>query len=290
MDNTGPPTNQSTTPLIPAASTPTPNVMTKTESKAKAQEQPQEQDIATTPQLTVYYHNLNFRGHFIFCLLDYVNVPYTVATLEEMWALKNQSPSECPAKFMAPPLLHDHELKFYLSQTPAVVAHLHRKHFPPITDFQKMAMGDKMMNDCNDVLAGLTRNNGSKMWTLKEWEDFASHRFVKWLAILEETAKQQGLVEHSGYFLGTSTASFADTTAVATLYNMEWALGNAMSIMLRQHAPCVMNLCDRMVASSDKLQARFPKYDSTIRQVKYCGGQIERSIRSVLAGGDGSYE
>jgi glutathione S-transferase len=235
--------------------------------------------------LTVYYWNLNFRGHFIYCLLDYLNVSYNRGSVPDLLALKNAAPHEAQAKFMAPPLLHDKENNIFLGQTPSIVTYLARKHGLCPQDPIKMALAEKCIHDCSDVLAGITRNNGSMMWTQEDWTNWSTTRFVRWLQIFEATAMQQGLKETEGFFLGTPSATFADTILVATLKNMEFALGSKIATILRTHSPRVMALTDRIVASSVKLSARFAPQDGS---VPYCGGYIEKSIRSVLAGGDGS--
>ena len=64
---------------------------------------------------------------------------------------------------MAPPMLHDHELDAWIGQTPAIVSHLARKYSLLPEDSNLIWVCEKVLNDCQDICAELTRNNGSKV-------------------------------------------------------------------------------------------------------------------------------
>merc|ERR1711871_1499254 len=112
------------------------------------------------------------------------------------------------------------------------------------------------------------------MWTADSWKEFRAGRFVKWLQIFEETGKRHGLTLDSGFFLGTDKATVADTSLVALWSSIERSLPE-LADDLREHAPMVMALCDRMLASSEGLQQLFVDVGPKL----FCGGQIEASLR-----------
>jgi glutathione S-transferase len=238
-------------------------------------------------ELILYYWPINFRGHLIYCLLDYVNISYTIVSTSDLLTLKNAAPKDCLANFMAPPLLHDTSNNLYLAQTPAIITYLARKYnlYPNPENPMKVALAEKTIHDCSDCLAGLTRNNGAEMWTKEAWDLFSTTRLVRWLQIFENTATEQGLKINEGFFLGTTSITFADLVIVATFHTMEWALGDTIGDILRTNAPKMMALTDRIVTSNEILSTKFQSYKGT---VVYCGGFIEQSLRSVLAGGDGA--
>ncbi len=102
-------------------------------------------------------------------------------------------------------------------------------------------------------------------------------RFAKWLQIMEVTGERHGLKADSGFLLGTTSATFADTTVFALWATMERSLPELSRIM-RQNAPKVMALCDRIGTNT-----RVAELLHQQPTAPYCGGQIEKSLRTVLA-------
>ena len=179
----------------------------------------------------------------------------------------------------APPYLHDVNTDLWVSQTPAIVSHLARKHELLPKDSDLICIAEKCLNDCQDLLAEITRHNGSTLWT--DREEFKAcfspgGRIYKWLLILEATAARHGsLTADSGFFVG-DTATFADTSVCACLGNMKRCLPQ-LGPWLMTGAPMVMALVDRMMATSG-VSALYRDQAIT----PYCGGFIEESIRAVL--------
>ena len=142
--------------------------------------------LAEMSEYTFYYWPIPFRGNFVTSIFHYSGTPYVEGKVSELMQLKNADPSDPEAKaiFMAPPLLHDKEMDLYVSQMPAIVFHLGRK-FKMMPPDNLVTIGEKIILDCNDVLAEISRNNGSKMWEEKEnWDEFIGGRFTKWYLCL----------------------------------------------------------------------------------------------------------
>ena len=214
--------------------------------------------------------------------MSYTATPYSNGSVQELMRLKNLPPSaDSPALFMAPPLLHDSESGLYISQTQAIVSHLARKLGMAPDDPDKLTVAEMVVANCNDVLADLSRNNGHQMWSPGEWAEFIHEengRFIKWLRLFECIGVKYGLSSDAGFVLGTPAATFADTSVFALWAMMERSLPG-LSPILRRHAPKIMALCDRL-GTNVGLAAFFSSQPAS----PYCGGQIERSIRSVVGG------
>ena len=227
----------------------------------------------------LFYWPLGFRANLIRGLLDFTGTPYTEGSTQELVRLKGMSPKEAEALFMAPPLLYDRELDLYLAQASAIISHLSTKLGMRPESLRKQSIGEKIVGDCGDILNEITRGCGAQMWDQDSWEAFISPggRFEKWLLIFEQTARREGLQSDRGFFLGTETATFADTTVFGLLATMERSLPE-LSPLMRQHAPAVMALCDRL-ASNPGLEALFKR----LPERPYCGGMIEASLRKVIS-------
>jgi glutathione S-transferase len=227
----------------------------------------------------LFYWPLGFRGNLIRCLLDFTGTLYTEGSTEELLRLKGMSPNEAEALFMAPPLLYDKELDLYLAQASAIIGHLSRKLDMRPASLRKQSIGDKIVEDCGDILNEVTRGCGAQMWDQDTWEAFISPggRFEKWLLIFERTARREGLESDRGFFLGTESATFADTTVFGLLATLERSVPE-LSPLMRRHAPGVMALCDRL-GSNPGLVALFQR----MPERPYCGGMIEESLRKVIS-------
>jgi len=226
----------------------------------------------------LYYWPIPFRGQFARCVLAHQGVAYEMPPVSQLMKLKTTPPADCPALFMAPPLLHDVADDLWVSQNAAIVTHLARKLGLQPKDGDRQTLALKTILDCNDVLNEITCQCGEKMWAVEEWTKWRDHRLVKWLQIFEETGRRHGLTADSGFFLGTAEATVADTSLVALWTTMEAALPE-LGYVLRKNAPTVMALCDRVVAASEGLKTLLAGQPQT----PYCGGQIEQSLREMLA-------
>lgn len=117
------------------------------------------------PRFKLHYWPIPFRGCFVSYLFAYRQVPLLEETgFDEIRELMSRHPSEQDVPFMGPPVLHDLESGRALSQMPAIVLYVSRVlDFMPEDPFD-VAMGMKVIMDCNDVLMEICRYNGSMMW------------------------------------------------------------------------------------------------------------------------------
>ena len=134
-----------------------------------------------------------------------------------------------------------------------------------------LAMGMKIIMDCNDVLMEISRYNGSMMWERKDWNQFRSQRFPRWLQIFEESMKRG--------FIGKEPVSFADIGVFALFGTMTRCLTELEQDLL-EHAPDIHALCQR-IGNEPSLARHVAEEESKYGKL-YCGGQIEKSIRSML--------
>ena len=226
----------------------------------------------TQPRFQLYYWPIPFRGCFISYLFAYRDVPLLdEASFEDIKSLMSLHPSEQRIPFMGPPVLRDLESDRALSQMPAIVLYVSGElDFMPDGPFD-VAMCIKILMDCNDVLMEVCRYNGSSMWTREEWIPFRSERLPRWMRIFEESLQR-------GY-IGKESTSFADIGVFALFGNMTRCLPE-LEVDLLEHAPGIRALC-RNIGSQPSL-ARFVAGEEEKYGKLYCGGQIEKSIRSML--------
>eukprot|EP00658_Telonema_sp_P-2_P070711 TRINITY_DN60126_c0_g1_i1.p1 TRINITY_DN60126_c0_g1~~TRINITY_DN60126_c0_g1_i1.p1 ORF type:complete len:268 (+),score=71.95 TRINITY_DN60126_c0_g1_i1:172-975(+) len=235
--------------------------------------------LIATMRFVLYYHPIPFRAQFMRVILEYTGTCYS----EELpYELKLADPADpnTTAHFMAPPLLWDKEADLYISQTPAIMSYLAGTLGLVPESLTDSSMALKVLCDCNDLLNEITCGCGANMWDLESWDRFHTGRLVRWLQILEATGTKHGLTSDDKFMLGTPTASLADMAVFATLPLMERCLPE-LTASLREHAPNLMGLCDRLEGNKGLcgLMSRQPTD-------VYCGGQIEKSLRAVLAGGE----
>jgi len=224
------------------------------------------------PKFQLYYWPLPFRGCFVSYLFAYRDVPLLVeASFEENKNLISQQPGEQAIPFMGPPMLRNLETDRTLSQMPAIVLYVARElNLMPEDPFD-LAMGMKIIMDCNDVLMEISRYNGSMMWERKDWNQFRSQRFPRWLQIFEESMKRG--------FIGKEPVSFADIGVFALFGTMTRCLTELEQDLL-EHAPGIHALCQRI--GNEPSLARYVAEEESKYGKLYCGGQIEKSIRSML--------
>lgn len=225
------------------------------------------------PRFKLYYWPLPFRGSFISYLFAYRDVPLLEErdfdAIRKLW---NQHPGEQPIPFMGPPVLVDLASDRALSQVPAIVLYVSRElDLLPEEPFE-LAMSIKILMDCNDLLMEICRYNGSAMWVREEWIEFRAKRFSRWLAIFEQSLER-------GY-LGGDPVSFADIGVFALFGTMARCLPELDADLL-EHAPGIHGLCRKIgsrASLADYVAAEARKYGRL-----YCGGDIEQSIRDMLA-------
>ena len=220
----------------------------------------------------LYYWPIPFRGCFVSYLFAYRDVPLLEETsFEENNNLRSRPPSEQGVPYMGPPVLRDLESGRTLSQTPAIVLYVSQElDFLPKDPFD-VAMCMKILMDCNDVLMEVCRYNGSFMWARKEWNQFRSQRFPRWLHIFEESLQRD--------FIGKEPVSFADIGVFALFGNMIRCLPELEADLLT-HAPGIHKLCQRI--GSQPSLAEYVADEEQKYGKLYCGGQIEKSIRKML--------
>ncbi len=225
------------------------------------------------PRFQLYYWPLPFRGCFVSYLFAYRDVPLLeVADFDTIVEMKGLDPGEQDVPFMGPPVLRDLESGRTLSQMPAIVLYASRELDLIPEDPFDAAMAMKVLMDCNDVLMEICRYNGSSMWAREDWSEFRSRRLPRWLGIFEESLKRG--------FIGKDLATFADIGVYALFGNMTRCLPNLEADVL-EHAPGIHALCEEIGA-----QPSLAKYVAAQEQTYgnlYCGGQIEKSIRKMLA-------
>jgi glutathione S-transferase len=227
----------------------------------------------------LYYWPAPFRGNFIRFLLAEAGEKYEEASVKEISELYSLSVEDQPLPMMAPPFFHDQENDVFLSQMPAIVMYLSQKlGFLP-QDPYKSAICNKLVLDSNDVLIEITNYNGSVMWEREAWRQFRDKRLKRWLEIFEQTDRQFGLSSESGYMLGGEQISTADIVTYALWGTMIRCLPE-LSADCRKHAPYVFGVCQR-IESRTNIKLLVENQEKNYGK-QYCGGQIEKSIRSML--------
>ena len=225
------------------------------------------------PRYQLFYWPLPFRGCFVSYVFAYRDVALLQETgFEEINELKNRHPSMQDVPFMGPPVLLDLESGRALSQMPAIVLSASRELDLLPGDPFDVAMAMKVLMDCNDVLMEICRYNGSTMWEREEWIAFRTQRLPRWLDIFQESLKR----DH----IGRDTVTFADISVYALFGNMTRCLPELEDDLLNR-APDIHTLC-RSIGAKESL-AKFVREEEQRYGKLYCGGQIEESIRTMLA-------
>ncbi|MCB1398267.1 MAG: glutathione S-transferase family protein [Rhodobacter sp.] len=221
---------------------------------------------------TLYYWPIPFRGHFVRMVLAQVGAHWDEPGQEAIAALRLAA--DQPYPFMAPPLLVDHATGQSLSQLPAILMALGRRHG---------LIGDpdetlRLICDAMDVLLEITRCHGAQMWDHAAWADFVGRRLPRWLSLHERIVA--GRVEAG--FLGGEAPGLADLVLTALWHTMADRLPGMRALMV-PHAPTVLALVDR-VATTAPIAALIGDWRD--RRPLYCAGQIEASILAMLDSGD----
>ena len=225
------------------------------------------------PRFQLYYWPIPFRGCFVSYLFAYRGVPFLEETsFDEIRSQMERPPAEQDVPFMGPPVLRDREKGETLSQMPAIVLHVSRDLDLLPDNPSDMAMSMKILMDCNDVLMEICRYNGSIMWAREEWQQFRTKRLPRWMKIFEESLARR--------FIGKDSVSFADIGVFALFGNMTRCLPE-LEADLVTHAPGIHGHCLRIGAQPSL--AKYVEQQEQEYGKLYCGGQIEKSIRKMIA-------
>lgn len=120
------------------------------------------------PDYTLVYWPIPFRGHFARFVLAHAGATWDETGYDEVIAQKSLPVAEQPYPFMAPPLLVDHADGRRLSQLPAILMFLGRRH--GLTGEPDRAL--RLICDAMDVLFEITRYHGAQMWDRGNWAAF----------------------------------------------------------------------------------------------------------------------
>ncbi len=229
-------------------------------------------------RFTLFYWPVPFRGNFLRLPLVYGRASFEESYgFEEILEEKAKAPDKQLAPFMGPPLLIDSETGFRSAQTIAIQYYLGETLGLLPEGAGKKAHCLKVLADCLDILAGLTRSNGAQMWDETSFREFREERFSRWLQILAADAARMGCTDRA--YFGSGRATLADLNITALLGTLGSCLP-ALRQDLEQHAPVLVALSDRWMQEP----AIRMLYEQQARDWgdRYCGGQIEASIRAQL--------
>lgn len=231
------------------------------------------------PEYILTYWPLPFRGQFIRATLAHVGASYEETEFDAIVAGKSLPPADQAIPHMGPPLLTDQTAGITLSQTQAILAYLGAKYGLMPDDPLRLALTHKIIADTNDVLCDMTRNNGAQMWTPETWAEFQP-RLERWMDMFEVLSARYQMTPETGYILGTDTPGLADLVT-ATLWGTMSETFPPLRPTLDGAAPAIAGLSDRIAAlpAQQKLRRDSAAKFGDI----WCGGQIEASLRAVLA-------
>lgn len=225
---------------------------------------------------TLYYWPLPFRGHFVRYVLAHVGARWDEPDFETVMALKNAPVADQPYPFMAPPLLRDNETGQRLSQLPAILLYLGRRHGLVANEDETL----RLVLDAMDVLTEITRWHGAQMWDRTAWDNFVGSRLPRWMQIHERIGRDHGLTPEAGFALGTPEPSLADLVLAALWHTMVDRLPGLRPI-LHTNAPAIEGLADR-IAATPGIARMLSQWQG--RGPLYCAGRIEASILEMLEG------
>ena len=228
---------------------------------------------------TLYYWSVPFRGQFVRAVLACAGKSWREGGDAAIGKLMEGPVAKMPVPFMGPPLLIDKKAEVAIAEMPAIVLYLGEtlKLMPASPALRALTL--KIVCDANDVIDEITLDGGRQMWTKARWQAFVP-RLQKWMSFWEETGRRHGLQAESGFLLGGKKAGIADVVS-ATLWSTMTERFAKIETMLDETAPMTAALTRRVAALPPlkKLAAKARKdYGEA-----YCGGQIEASLRKVLA-------
>ncbi|WP_442680329.1 glutathione S-transferase [Sphingomonas sp. ASY06-1R] len=227
----------------------------------------------------LYYWSVPFRGQFVRAALAFAGKSWTEQGDDAIAALMDGPVADMPVPFMGPPLLIDRQTGFAVAQMPAILLYLGETlDLLPATPALR-ALTIKVVNDANDVIDELTLDGGRQMWTPERWRDFVP-RLQKWASFWEETGRRHGLQADAGFLLGSDSPQIADIVT-ATLWSTMADRFPAIGVIVADAAPMTMALT-RRVACLPPLAELAARARADYGDV-YCGGEIEASLRKVVA-------
>ncbi|MDO5898426.1 glutathione S-transferase [Agrobacterium sp. Azo12] len=227
----------------------------------------------------LYYWPVPFRGQFVRGILAHGGCSWDEHDANAIEEMMGRDVDKQPLGFMGPPVLIDRHRGFAISQMPAIAMYLgERLDLLPTTP-EGRALTTKIVNDANDVLDELTLDGGREMWTIEKWTNFVP-RLQRWINIFEDTGTRNGLSAGSAFMLGTENPGVADIVT-----SILWiTVADRFSVIRRiieDTSPTIWSLSKR-VGDTARLaalnQKSFQDYGNA-----YCGGEIEKSLRHVLA-------
>ena len=224
-------------------------------------------------QYALHYWPIPFRGHFVRYVLAYVGATWSEPEFAEMAAFKDQKVEKKLYPFFAPPVLQDLHTGTWVSQMPAVMMYLGRKHDLLSDPDQTL----RLVCDGADVLVEITRGHGAQMWDPVAWRAFLP-RLATWMQLHERLAADCGVKPGQGYMFGAERPMLADLAMAALWFNMVERLPSLQQ-MLRDNAPTVDGLVTRVASEPRITELRAQWADCDWR---YCGGQIEDSLLEML--------
>jgi len=233
-----------------------------------------------SPRFTLYYWPIPFRAQFARYILTYAGEAWHEPDRDAVVAVYNSDVADQPLPFMGPPLLHDQEGDVWISQSLAICNYLGEVFDLMPGNPAQDALTRKVLGDCLDVIHALTSHCGTVMWTDETWAHFAEARLPRWLQIFEEIGARHSLQADSGTLLGTSMPGVADLACGALWVTIKDTLPDLQNV-IAEHAPNVFALSNR-VADTPAIAALREDQRARWGNV-WCEGQIEASLRSVLA-------
>jgi glutathione S-transferase len=228
----------------------------------------------------LYYWSVPFRGQFVRAVLAHAGRTWTEAGDAAIARLMAGPVADMPVPFMGPPLLIDRKAGFAVAEMPAIVLYLGETLGLLPADAGLRALALKTVADANDVLDEITLDGGRQMWTPKRWRDFVP-RLRKWMSLWDETGRRHGLTADAGFLLGGAEPGVADVVTAVLWSTMAERFG-AIAAIFEAAAPATAGLTRRMMTRPPL--ARLAAKARQDYGDAYCGGQIEASLRKVLAG------
>jgi glutathione S-transferase len=233
-------------------------------------------------EYTLYYWSAPFRGQFVRGVLAFAGKTWTEGGDAAISDLMGKPAKDMPIPFMGPPMLIDHKADVAIAEMPAIVLYLGETLdlLPETPALRALTM--KIVCDANDVIDELTLDGGREMWTDKRWKDFEP-RLRKWMSFWEETGRRHGLMADAGFLLGGDGPGIADVVS-AVLWSTMTERFASIGAILDDAAPMTAALT-RRVADLPPLKTLAAKAREDYGET-WCGGQIEASLRKVLAGAE----
>jgi glutathione S-transferase len=224
----------------------------------------------------LYYWPIPFRGHPIRYLLAHVGATWTETDFTAMAAFRDVPPDQRPYPFLAPPVLHDRDGDTWLSQMPAIMVHLGRKHGLVRNLDQEL----RLICDASDILVEITRGHGAQMWDRPAWQAFRTTRLPLWLQLHDRMVKDHA--GDLGFLFGAETPGLGDLALAGLWFNMAERLP-PLRPLIADNAPRLLALVERVAADDRVADLRAQWADCPTR---YCAGQIEASLLEMLEGDD----